>query len=82
MPLQSAVRQTVGRNARALREARGMSQSCFAEMIGVNRAYYNRVELGLRNISMDLLVKIASGLDVPLTRLFSHSAVFKGECDG
>lgn len=81
MPLQNAVRQTVGRNARALREARGMSQKCFAEMIGVNRAYYNRVELGLRNISMDLLVKIASGLDVPLTWLFSHSGIFEGVRD-
>lgn len=64
------VKRIIGRNIRTLREATGQSQTQFAEMIGINRSYYSRIEGGKENQSLNILVKIADGLDVPCTALF------------
>lgn len=61
-----AVRLVVADNIRALRDECGHSQAQFAEMISVNRSYLNQIELGKENISVDILVKIADGLDKPI----------------
>ena len=66
-----AVRQAVANNIRSLRVACGYSQSKFAEMINVNRSYINQIELGKENVSLDILVKIADGLDRSIVDLFS-----------
>ncbi len=63
------VRHIIGANIRALREVRGHNQTKFAEMIGLNRSYLNQIESGKMNASVNVLVKIADGLDVPLTDL-------------
>lgn len=64
------VRYRVAANIRNLREARNHSQSNFAKMVSINRSYYNQVENGEQNITVDMLVKIADGLDVPVAKLF------------
>lgn len=64
------VGQIIGRNIRALRDANGQSQVQFAEMIGISRPYLNQIEKGKMNWSLKMLVKIADGLDVPITLLF------------
>lgn len=58
---------TVGR----LRAERNISQAELARMIEVNRPNLNKFENGRQNVSLDYLVKIADGLDVPLIEFFS-----------
>ena len=65
------VRTVIGINVGAIREQRGISQSKFAETISVDRSYYNQLERGKENVTVDILVKIADGLDVPLTYLLA-----------
>ena len=64
------IRKTIGRNIRRHRERIGMSQSAFANMISVGRSYENEIENGKHNVSVNELMKIADGLDVPLSELF------------
>ena len=65
------VRHVIGFNIRSLRERQKHSQTQFAKMVGVNRSYLNQIEQGKMNASVDVLVKIADGLDVPLPDLFN-----------
>ena len=64
------VRLGVASNIRTIRKERGHTQTAFAEMISVNRSYISQIECGRGNISLDVLVKIADGLDCPVTDLF------------
>ena len=64
------VRLVIGRNICALREAGGLNETQFAEMVGINRSYYCCIEGGKENPSLKMLVKIADGLDVPISMLF------------
>lgn len=40
-------------------------------MIGMNRTYLSDLENEKGNVTVDILVKIADGLDVPITALFA-----------
>lgn len=64
------VRLGVAANVRAIRKECGHTQTNFAEMINVNRSYISQIERGKGNISIDVLVKIADGLDRPITDFF------------
>ncbi|OUO31561.1 helix-turn-helix transcriptional regulator [Olsenella sp. An293] len=64
------VRARVGSNVGRLCCEKGLSQSRFAAMIGVDRSHLNQLIGGKSNVTLDVLVKIADGLDVPLTSLF------------
>ncbi|WP_226085679.1 helix-turn-helix transcriptional regulator [Mesobacillus sp. S13] len=58
-------------NLKELRKAAGFSQVTFAQMLGVTASHLNRVENHLdRNLSMDLAVKAAEILNVPLDKIF------------
>ncbi len=64
------IRRRVGQNIKALLARDGLSQSALARMISKDRTNINELITGKANPSLDLLVKIADGLDVPLTELF------------
>lgn len=63
-------RASLGRRIRDLRSGQSLSQYTFARMIGLDRSYLIDVEHGKRNVSIDNLCKIASGLGVSLSELF------------
>lgn len=65
------VRTVIGINVGTIRKQRGLSQTKLAETISVHRSYINQIEGGKENVSVDILVKIADGLDVPLAYLFT-----------
>lgn len=65
------IRKQIGVNVGRLRNERNISQSELARITSVNRCHINRLENGHCNVSIDILVKIADGLDVPLARLFA-----------
>lgn len=64
------IRHVVGFNIRSLRKRQKHSLSRFAKMVGISRTYMSHIEAGRVNATLDVLVKIADGLDVPLTDLF------------
>ena len=65
------VRQVIGINVGAIRKQRKLSQAKLAESISVDRSYVNQLEGGKENVTVDILVKLADGLDVPLTTLLT-----------
>jgi transcriptional regulator with XRE-family HTH domain len=64
----------VGRNLRAYREAQGLSQEAFADLLGVHRTYMGGVERGERNLTLKSLERIAGRLDLdPMALLGDRS---------
>lgn len=61
---KSPLRDTVARNMRRLRAARGWSQEVLAHESGLNRTYLSAVERSEQNISLDNLYRVALGLGV------------------
>ncbi len=73
--MEGELQGQVGRSLRAYREARGLSQEAFADVLGVHRTYMGGVERGERNLTLKSLERIAArlGLD-PLELLAPSSA--------
>ena len=61
---------TLGATIRSHREASGVSQENFARLIGMDRAYFGRIERGAQNISILTAAKIAASLGTSLSDLF------------
>ena len=68
--MEGDLQQAVGRNLRAYREGKGLSQEAFADELGVHRTYMGGIERGERNLTLKSLERIAErlGLD-PLALL-------------
>lgn len=60
--MEGALQRTLGRNLRAYREARGLSQEDFAVVLGVHRTYMGGVERGERNLTLKSVERIAASL--------------------
>lgn len=58
------LQKVVGRNLRAYRVERGLSQEAFAEVLGVHRTYMGGVERGERNLTLKSVERMASTLRV------------------
>jgi transcriptional regulator with XRE-family HTH domain len=62
--VEGDLQRIVGRNLRAYREARGLSQEAFAEVVGVHRTYMGGLERGERNLTLKSVEKIAARIEV------------------
>ena len=58
------LQKVVGRNLRAYRMEKGLSQEDFAEVVGVHRTYMGGLERGERNLTLQSLERIAEVLGV------------------
>ncbi len=68
--MEGDLQRAVGRNLRAYREAKGLSQEAFADELGVHRTYMGGIERGERNLTLKSLERIASQIDLdPLALL-------------
>ncbi len=68
--MEGDLQRTVGRTLRTYREAKGLSQEAFADVLGVHRTYMGGIERGERNLTLKSLERIASRLDLdPLSLL-------------
>ena len=65
------ITQKLGQRIKELRNKTGLSQEKFALSIEMDRTYFASVEAGRRNISICNIKKIADGLGVSLSDLFS-----------
>ena len=69
---RSEHRRQFGERVRELRQAKGWtSQEAFANDIGLDRTDISGIERGRRNPTLDIIVKIADGLDVPPAELLA-----------
>ena len=57
--MEGDLQRTVGHNLRAYREAKGLSQEAFADVLGVHRTYMGGVERGERNLTLKSLERLA-----------------------
>ena len=65
-------RHAFGCRVQELRKAKGFtSQEAFANHLGLDRTYISGIERGRRNPTLDVVVKIARGLDVHPSDLLS-----------
>lgn len=68
------LQRAVGRNLRAHRKAKGLSQEAFAEFIGIHRTYVGAVERGERNLTLATVERYAERIGVtPLDLLTEQS---------
>ena len=61
---ESELQRAVGRNLRRYREAMGLSQDAFADLIGVHRTYASAVERGRRNLTLRSVERLADRLAI------------------
>jgi transcriptional regulator with XRE-family HTH domain len=68
--MEGDLQRTLGDNLRAYRQARGLSQEAFADVLEVHRTYMGGIERGERNLTLKSVERIAArlGLD-PLVLL-------------
>jgi transcriptional regulator with XRE-family HTH domain len=66
----ATTKQEFGMRVRGLREKTGVSQERFADSIRVGRSHMGKIENGMANPSLQIIVKIANGLDISLAQLF------------
>jgi transcriptional regulator with XRE-family HTH domain len=62
--MEGDLQRTVGRNLRAYRQERQLSQESFADVLGVHRTYMGGLERGERNLTLKSLERIAAQLQV------------------
>ena len=55
----------LGDAMRAIREEQGTSQERLALTAGIDRSYFSAIERGEFNVTLGVLLKVASGLGVP-----------------
>jgi len=59
-----------GNNLRKFRESKNMSQEEFAQICGISRAYYGRIERGEHSITLDKCFFISEALGLHISELF------------
>ena len=64
------IQEKVGKTIIKLRKERSMSQETFAYESGIDRRYMSDIENGKRNISLDILERVADKLGIRLSELF------------
>lgn len=66
------IRVQFGKTLKKLRKRlTGLSQENFANQINMDRTYHSSVENGNRNVSLLNIFKIAEGLNISMSDLFS-----------
>lgn len=66
----TSLKTQLGDNIARLRADAGITQYSFALMVGVSRQYLIDIENGRANPTVDMLERIAGGLDTPVSTLF------------
>ena len=71
--MEGELQRTLGRNLRAYREAKGISQEAFADVFSFHRTYMGGVERGERNLTLKSVERIASKINIEAVVLLSES---------
>lgn len=63
------ISKKLGQNIKRIRLNRKMSQGDICRAIDMDRSYMSAIESGKKNITIAVLEKLASALDVPVSEL-------------
>ena len=66
----SELAKVVGQRIRNYRTGRGFSQEKLAELAGCHHTYIGQLERGEKNATIESIEKIATALDISMSRLF------------
>ena len=66
----SEIAKAIGQRLRNYRTARGLSQEKLADLCGCHPTYIGQLERGDKNATIESIDKIATALDVSLSKLF------------
>lgn len=61
-----------GNILRKVREGRDMTQEEFAELCGISRAYYGRIERGEHSVTLEICQKISESTGLSFVELFEE----------
>ena len=62
--MEGDLQRALGRNLRRYRQARGLSQETFADLVGVHRTYMGGLERGERNLTLRSVERLAAVIEV------------------
>ena len=69
MPVTEPALKKFGANVRSRREAQNLSQEQLAERADLDRTYISGVERGVRNLSLNSVIRIAKALKTSASEL-------------
>ena len=72
--MDANLKQILSENLLFYRQKMGLSQEALAEQIGISQSFYAKLESGKRLMSIDVLCKIADGLNVSIDNLLYSNA--------
>ena len=75
----SDIAKALGQRIRNYRTAQGWSQEKLAELSGCHPTYIGQIERGEKNATIESIEKIATALDISLSRLFEKINVKENE---
>jgi transcriptional regulator with XRE-family HTH domain len=64
------IKKIFGQRIKTLRIEQGLSQEALAIAAGIDRTYLPAIEKGKRNVSLEVIEKLAKGLQVSIIQLF------------
>lgn len=64
------VQEKLGVRIKELRQEKGISQEKFAELADLDRTYISGIESGKRNVSIDVVSRIARVFGISISELF------------
>lgn len=64
--------ELVGARIKSLRVQKGLSQDQLSSKSNVERTFIANLELGKKNVTIDILVKITDALDISLSDFFNN----------
>ena len=53
----------------------GLSQEQLAERVGCHRNYMGRIERGEQNITLDMMIRVAKGLECTISGMMEEAAL-------
>lgn len=62
--------EKLGRRLKSLRDQRRLTQEQFEELTGINARYLSALERGRKNVTFEVLERVAKGLKVDMVQLF------------
>jgi transcriptional regulator with XRE-family HTH domain len=65
-------KEIVGTNIRTVRADKDLSQEEIAHRVNISTTYYGQVERGTRNVTIEVLGRIADALGVEMERLIER----------
>lgn len=68
-------RKSFGDAVRVRRTAMGLSQEGLADGVGCHRNYLGRIERGEQNITLDMMMRVATALEWSITQLAKEAGV-------